>query len=164
MNNDARENLIRILQNAHAGELAAAYAYQGHWKSLKKNSAEREHIRKIEREEWEHRANVLRWLEHFDAKPNARRERIFWTIGKTIGAACYVSGWFFPMYFAGRLESQNVQEYVDAAEYAKQLEMHDCFEEMMEMSRVEGEHEIFFSRTVAAHRLLPITKRFFRWS
>ena len=163
--NDARQNLIRILQNAHAGELAAAFAYHGHWKSLKKNRAEqREHIQKIEREEWEHRANVLRWLEHLGAKPNPRREKIFWTIGKTIGAACYISGWFFPMYFAGRLESQNVQEYVDAAKFAKELEMSECFDEMMEMSRVEGEHEIFFSQTVANHRLLPLTKRFFRWS
>lgn len=161
--NDARQNLIRILQNAHAGELAAAFAYRGHWKSLK-DSPEKTHIQKIEREEWEHRANVLRWLEALDAKPNRRRERIFWTIGKTIGLACYVSGWFFPMYFAGRLESQNVQEYVDAAELAKELKMDDCFEEMMEMARVEGEHEIFFRRTVANHRLLPITRKFFRWS
>ena len=161
--NNARQNLIRILQNAHAGELAAAYAYHGHWKSLRE-SDEKTHIKKIEREELEHRENVARWLEKLGAKPNARREKIFWAIGKTIGLACYVSGWFFPMYFAGRLESQNVQEYVDAAEYAKELEMHDCFEEMMEMSRVEGEHEIFFSRAVSKHRLLPITRRFFRWS
>jgi demethoxyubiquinone hydroxylase (CLK1/Coq7/Cat5 family) len=161
---NARENLIRILQNAHAGELAAAYAYRGHWKSLKRGAPEIEHIRKIEAEEREHRENVARWLKKLNAKPNKWRERIFWTIGKTIGAACFVSGWFFPMYFAGRLESQNVQEYIDAAEYAKELEMIDCFDEMMEMSRVEGEHEIFFSQTVAAHRLLPLTKRFFRWS
>lgn len=164
MSNNARENLIRILQNAHAGELAAAFAYRGHWKSLKKTAAEREGIQKIEAEEWEHRANVRRWLEHLDAQPNARREKVFWTIGKIIGAACYVSGWFFPMYFAGRLESQNVQEYVDAAEYAKELGMPECFDEMMEMSRVEGEHEEFFRRTIANHRLLPITKKCFRWS
>ncbi len=68
------------------------------------------------------------------------------------------------MYFAGRLESQNVQEYVDAAEYAKELEMQNCFDEMMEMSRVEGEHEEFFRQTVSRHRLLPIAKTFFRWS
>ena len=160
---NARQNLIRILQNAHAGELAAAFAYRGHWKSLK-NSPEKTHIKKIEAEEWEHRENVARWLEELGSKPNERREKIFWTIGKFIGLACYVSGWFFPMYFAGRLESQNVQEYVDAAKFAKELEMDECFDEMMKMSRVEGEHEIFFSQTVATHRLLPITKRFFRWS
>jgi hypothetical protein len=34
---------------------------------------------------------------------------------------------------------------------------------MMEMSRVEGEHESFFRQTVASHRLLPITRTFFRW-
>ena len=161
---NTRKNLIRILQNAHAGELAAAYAYRGHWKSLKKNAAEREGIKKIEAEEWEHRENVARWLEKLDAKPRPLREKVFWTIGKTIGAACFVSGWFFPMYFAGRLESGNVQEYVDAAEFARELGMSDCFDEMMEMSRVEGEHEEFFRRIVAEHRLLPITKRFFRWS
>jgi hypothetical protein len=42
--------------------------------------------------------------------------------------------------------------------------MDECFEEMMEMSRIEGKHEIFFSRTVSTHRLLPVAKRFFRWS
>jgi Uma2 family endonuclease len=35
MNKDARQNLIRILQSAYSGELAAAFAYRGHWKSLK---------------------------------------------------------------------------------------------------------------------------------
>lgn len=161
--NNARSNLIRILQNAHAGELAAAFAYRGHWKSLRE-SAEKERIKLIEAEEWAHRESNRKWLEHLGAKPRKLREKIFWTIGRTLGLTCYVSGWFFPMYFAGRLESQNVQEYVDAAEFAKELEMPECFDEMMEMSRVEGEHENFFSQTVAGHRLLPITRKFFSWS
>lgn len=161
--NDARKNLIRILQNAHAGELAAAYAYRGHWKSVK-NSEEREHIKKIEAEEWHHRKCVRKWLEHFGAKPNARREKVFWTIGKALGLICYVSGWFFPMYFAGRLESRNVQEYVDAANFARELGMDECAEEMLEMSRTEGEHEKYFRGVVRNHRLLPISKKVFRWS
>ena len=160
---NVRQKLIRILQNAHAGELAAAYAYRGHWKSLKE-SAEKERIKQIETEEWAHRANVRKWLEHLGAKPNALREKIFWTIGRSLGLTCYVSGWFFPMYFAGRLESQNVQEYVEAAEFAEELEMHDCAEEMSEMARTEGEHEIFFSQAVTGHRLLPLTKTIFKWS
>lgn len=160
--NDSRQSLIRILQNAYSGELAAAFAYRGHWKSVK-NSGEKERIRQIEAEEWEHRANVKRWLDHLGAEPNPRREKIFWTIGKTIGLACFVSGWFFPMYFAGRLESGNVQEYVEAAEYARELKMLDCFDEMMQMSRVEQEHEDFFKEIVSRHMLLPITKKYFRW-
>ncbi|HVE57899.1 MAG TPA: demethoxyubiquinone hydroxylase family protein [Pyrinomonadaceae bacterium] len=158
-----RENLIGILQNAHAGELAAAYAYRGHWKSLKE-SAEKTQIKKIEQEEWAHRANVRKWLEHLGAQPNALREKIFWTIGRSLGASCYVSGWFFPMYFAGRLESQNVQEYVEAAGFAEELEMRDCAEEMLEMARIEGEHETFFSQAVTGHRLLPLAKTIFKWS
>jgi len=160
---DARRNLIRILQNAHAGELAAAFAYRGHWKSLRE-SAEKERIKQIEAEEWTHRENVRRWLTALNSHPGKLREAVFWTIGRCLGLSCYVSGWFFPMYFAGRLESKNVQEYVDAAEFAKQLEMPECFDEMMEMSRVEGEHEIFFSQTIRGHRLLPLTKTIFKWS
>ena len=160
---DAKAKLIRILQNAHAGELAAAYAYRGHWKSLKE-SGEKERIKQIEAEEWRHRENVRSWLQELNAEPLNRREMILGAIGKSLGAMCYVSGWFLPMYFAGRLESQNVQEYIDAAEFAKELKMQSCFEEMMEMSRVEKEHEEFFRLAVSHHRLLPVTKMFFRWS
>ncbi|MDQ3634788.1 MAG: hypothetical protein M3405_09820 [Acidobacteriota bacterium] len=46
---NTKQNLIRILQNAHAGELAAAYAYRGHWKSVR-NSEEKTQIKIIELE------------------------------------------------------------------------------------------------------------------
>ncbi len=160
--NNPRRSLIRILQNAHAGELAAAYAYRGHWKSLKK-SPEKTEIEKIEAEEWQHRACVLGWLEKLDAKPRKIREAAFWTIGRILGIGCYVSGWFYPMYFAGRLESQNVQEYVDAANYAKELGMDDCVTDLLKMSAVEQKHEDFFKSVVQNHFLLPVTKTFFRW-
>ena len=161
--NNARENLICILQNAHAGELAAAYAYRGHWKSLKE-STEKTEIKKIEAEEWAHRENVARWLAKLDAKPRKMREAIFWIVGRSLGVLCYVSGWFLPMYFAGRLESQNILEYEEAAHFADEIELKECVKEMLEMSKVEAEHELFFSQTVANHRLLPVTKKFFRWS
>lgn len=159
----AKKNLIRILQNAYSGELAAAFAYRGHWKSLGE-SAEKEEIKRIEAEEWAHRANVGKWLEKLDAKPRKIREKVFWTIGRTLGASCCASGWFFPMYFAGRLESGNVKEYEDAAAFASELEMRECVDELIDMARAEAEHEIFFRRVVAKHRLLPLMKTFFRWS
>jgi demethoxyubiquinone hydroxylase (CLK1/Coq7/Cat5 family) len=159
---DAKTNLIRILQNAHAGELAAAYAYRGHWKSLRE-SAEKAEIKKIEEEEWEHRRCLEHWLAHFDARPRSLREAVFWTIGRTLGVTCFVSGWFMPMYFAGRLESQNVQEYVEAAKWARELGMEDCVEQMMEMSDTEQRHEDFFKDVVKGHSFLPLMRRFFRW-
>lgn len=162
MSEAARKGLIRILQNAHAGELAAAYAYRGHWKSVRDKQVKQE-IKRIEEEEWEHRKCVFGWLEKLDAKPNATRERIFWTIGRFLGLTCFISGWFFPMYFAGRLESQNVQEYVDAAEFAKELGLDECEKEMLEMSATEQKHEDFFRLIVQRHFLLRPTRFFFRW-
>jgi demethoxyubiquinone hydroxylase (CLK1/Coq7/Cat5 family) len=159
---DAKASLIRILQNAHAGELAAAYAYRGHWKSLRE-SAEKIEIKKIEEEEWQHRRNIDHWLAFFQVKPRSMREATFWTIGRTLGIGCYVSGWFMPMYFAGRLESQNVQEYSEAAKYAHELEMPDCEAQMLEMSDVEQQHENFFKTVVQDHTLLPLMRRVFKW-
>ncbi len=163
MSKNARDNLIRILQNAHAGELAAAFAYRGHWKSLKE-SPEKAKIEIIENEEWVHRENVRKWLTDLNSEPRKLREAVFWTIGRSLGILCFVSGWFFPMYFAGRLEGQNILEYEEAAKYSKELGLEDCENEMMEMSRVEAEHEEFFSNAVAGHRFLPISKKIFRWS
>jgi len=159
---DPRQQLVRILQNAHAGEIAAAYAYRGHWKSVS-DPRERAHIKKIEDEEWQHRENVGRWLAELGAAPRPVREKVFWTIGRVLGLSCYVSGWFMPMYFAGRLESQNTKEYEEAADYARELGMDKCVDELMEMSVVEGEHELYFRQVVSGHDLLPIMKKVFKW-
>jgi hypothetical protein len=76
---------------------------------------------------------------------------------------CFVSGWFLPMYFAGRLESGNVKEYEDAAAFASEIGLKDCSAEMLEMARVEQEHEDFFLQIVSSHRLLPAMKFVFGW-
>jgi demethoxyubiquinone hydroxylase (CLK1/Coq7/Cat5 family) len=160
---DAKASLIRILQNAYSGEVAAAYAYRGHWRSLREGS-EREQIKRIEEEEWDHRRRVGEWLAKLGSKPRPAREKVFWTIGRTLGVTSHVSGWFMPMYFAGRLESQNSAEYEEAAEFAKELGMEECVADLFDMARVEVEHEEFFRGVVANHRLLPMMKRVFRWS
>ena len=150
------------MQHAYSGEVAAAYAYRGHWRSLK-DSAEKTRIKQIEAEEWDHRERVGHWLKTLDAGPNPRREKLFWTIGKVLGHTCFISGWFMPMYFAGRLESQNSIEYEDAAVFAKELGMSECVADLLDMARVEVEHEEFFSSVVAGHTLLPIMKKVFGW-
>ncbi|HEY2847361.1 MAG TPA: ferritin-like domain-containing protein [Pyrinomonadaceae bacterium] len=159
----ARQKLIRILQSAYSGEIAAAYAYRGHWRSLKP-SPEKDRIKQIEAEEWDHRRRVGEWLGKLDAKPRPSREKVFWTIGKFLGHSCFISGWFMPMYFAGRLESGNSVEYEDAAVFAKELAMDECVDDLLDMARVEVEHEVFFRETIAGHWLLPMMRRVFRWS
>jgi len=142
--------LVAQLQLAHAGELAAAYAYRGHWKSCR-DSGEREQIRKIEEDEWHHRGLVRNLLTQLKARPKILREVRFFVIGRTLGVACHFLGWFIPMYAAGRLESHNVREYEDAADYAAACghpEMLDC---LLTMAEVEWDHEKFFRETILDH-------------
>lgn len=159
---NARASLGRILQNAHAGEIAAAFAYRGHWKSVR-SAQERERIRQIEEEEWDHRSRVRFWMEDLNIRPRRMRELVFWTIGRVLGVLCFVSGRFLPMYFAGRLESQNTAEYIEAAEFASVLGMEACVADLMHMSEKEREHEEYFREIVKGHWLLPTARLIFRW-
>ena len=140
---DARDLLIRQLQGAYSGELAAGYAYRGHWRSVR-DAAEIARIQQIEAEEWHHRELVGEMLRQLGAGPNRVREAIFWCIGKGIAFLCHVGGHYIPMYGAGRLESHNIVEYEDAACYALECgheEMIDC---LLTMAEVEWEHEKYF--------------------
>jgi glutathione peroxidase len=161
---DVRPRLVRTLQDSHAGEKAAGYAYRGHWKSLPAGTAARDRIRVIEAEEWHHRDVVAGWLATLGEAPRPWRERAMGAIGRVFGAVCFVPGRFFPMYFAGRLEAQNVGEYVRAAEAARALGLDDCATDMDTMTRVEQAHEDFFADEVRGHWLLAPTRRLFGWS
>jgi demethoxyubiquinone hydroxylase (CLK1/Coq7/Cat5 family) len=158
----ARLALIEILQNAFSGELAAAYAYRGHWKSVS-DKGEREKIRSIENDEWIHRENVRRMLSQLGAGPRQVREARFWLIGRTLGIGCHFIGWFLPMYFAGRLESRNIIEYEDAAMHARTLGLAEYLAELSVMADVERDHEAFFGEKVANHRWLPMFRSIFKW-
>ena len=157
-----RSHLIHILQGAYSGELAAGFAYRGHWKSVK-NADERAAIQKIEREEWVHRKRVGEMLASLHSAPQKFREAKLWVIGRTIGLACHVIGWFLPMYFAGRLESGNVIEYQVAASHAAALGLRAFEADLLRMAEVEREHEQFFLSVITGHRLLPIVSGLFGW-
>ncbi|HWN99938.1 MAG TPA: hypothetical protein VNS63_11785 [Blastocatellia bacterium] len=157
-----RRQLIQILQAAYSGELAAGLAYRGHWKSLK-DANERASIQKIEHEEWVHRKRVGEMLASLNAGPLKLREARFFLIGRTIGLACHVIGWFLPMYFAGRLESGNVVEYETAAFHSAALGLKEFESDLLVMAGVEKEHELFFLGAVTGHRLLPLISSFYGW-
>ena len=148
---NSRILLIRILQLAYSGELAAAYAYRGHWKSVS-NPDERTRIQTIEEEEWHHRKLVGEILQKLGERPSAFKEMKDVIIGRVAGFLCHVGGWLAPMYGAGRLESKNVSEYEHAAQYARDCghpEFVDC---LLTMSEVEWEHEKYFRSKVLSHR------------
>lgn len=151
---DARSNLIRVLRSACSGELAAGYAYRGHWKSLRADAPERERIRFIESEEWHHRELVIGLLRELGSGPSKKREALFWLIGNAIALLCRLGGWFVPMYGAGRLESSNIKEYEDAARFAEAAGMPHMIDCLLTMAEVEWEHEKFFREQILGHWLL----------
>ena len=147
-----RRLLVELLQLAYSGELAAAYAYQGHWKSVR-NPEEKDRIRTIEEEEWHHRRLVGDILHGLGERPNRWLEIKSVLIGRVAGFLCHVSGWLAPMYGAGRLESRNVREYEAAARFARDCGHGEFIDCLLTMAEVEWEHEKYFRSQVESHRL-----------
>jgi hypothetical protein len=155
---EARAGLVAVLRLAYSGELAAAYAYRGHWKSVR-NPAERAHLQAIEAEELQHRAWVGEMLRELGEEPDPRRELRMAAIGKTIGFLCRLTGWLIPMYGAGRLESRNIKEYEDAARHAAACGRLALVPRLLHMAEVEWDHEAYFRGKVMSHflgRRLPL--------
>lgn len=161
-NTTHRQELIHILQMAYSGEKAAALAYAGHWRSTR-NLEERSSIAQIEQDEWEHREIVGKMLEHLNARPQIWREVLMSTIGSTVLVACFLCGWFFPMYFAGLLENQNVDEYSRAAEHAIESGEHHFLDELRKLSSVEQLHEEYFRNKIQEHSWTKFLVHIFRW-
>jgi rubrerythrin len=148
----ARAHLVFLLQLAYSGELGAARAYAGHAHSLR-DSAERAELRKICRDEIRHRRCLRRMLAALGAAPELRREAKMDLVGRSIAVFCHVGGWFFPMYGAGRLESQNIREYEHAARLAAVAGCDELIEELLVMAEVEWDHERFFREKASSHPL-----------
>jgi len=148
---DSRQKLIKILQLAYSAELAAAYAYRGHWRSVR-DKEERTHIEQIENEEWHHRHLVGEMLAELNATPKRFSELRARILGRTLGLLCHFSGWLAPMYGAGRLESGNIVEYEIAAGYARDCGKENFIDCLLGMAEVEWEHEQYFRSRVLLHR------------
>ena len=148
----AADDLVAILRLAYSGELAAALAYRGHWKSVS-DAEDRRRIRQIEEEEWHHRGLVGNMLRDLGESPGKLREVRAWLIGRTLGLLCHVSGWLAPMYGAGKLESRNVREYEAAARHALVCGRDEWVDCLLTMAEVEWEHEAFFRSRVLSHRV-----------
>jgi hypothetical protein len=146
----ATQALVRILRHAYSGEMAAAYAYRGHWRSCR-SAEERQRIREIEDEEWHHRRLVGGMLADLASGPSVVRELRATLVGRGLGLLCHLSPWFVPMYGAGRLERGNVGEYQTAARHAHEGG-HEAFVEcLLAMAEVEWEHEAYFRAKVTGH-------------
>ena len=154
--------LVRLLQQAYSAEKAAAYAYIGHAGSVK-DLKHKQLIRQIELDEWKHREEVLKIMQHYQIPISNFFEIKFGIIGKIISASCYVIGWFMPYYFAGKLESGNVCEYFRMMQFFHTLNIHEHDEILYEMGMKEKEHEVYFQKSLENNPLLPLFERIFGW-
>ncbi len=143
-------SLVAILRLAYSGELAAGYAYRGHWHSVS-HPDERIRIRTIEDEEWRHRKLVGEMLGKLNARPSLAREIRATIIGRILGMLCHFTGWLAPMYGAGKLESRNITKYETAALYARACGYEDFIDCLLKMAEVEWEHEQYFRLRVLSH-------------
>ncbi|MEP7055640.1 MAG: ferritin-like domain-containing protein [Actinomycetota bacterium] len=153
----ARTKLVTLLQLAHSGELAAAYAYAGHWRSVR-GEPDRAAIRTIAADEWDHRRKVHRMLLDLGARPAPLRELRMTIVGRTVAAMCFLTGRFIPMYGAGRIERRNVHEYVDAAAFAIAAGQPELVAELLDMAQVEWDHERYFRGQVSGHWQLRLVR------
>ncbi|MCC6137146.1 MAG: ferritin-like domain-containing protein [Bdellovibrionaceae bacterium] len=160
---EALQHLICLLQNAHAGERAAANAYYGHALSVfVRDPAEKKEIFDIYKEELHHRARLHSMLTTLNAAPRLTREWGMFCVGFVIGTLCLIGGWFIPMYGAGKLESTNIVEYEVAARLAQIAGRADLAPELLTFAEVEWDHENYFHNKASNHFLYKYTPRWQR--
>jgi hypothetical protein len=88
-----------------------------------------------------------------ETNPSRARELRATLVGRVLGALCHFTGWFAPMYGAGRLESHNIREYETAARYARDAGHDEFVDCLLTMAEVEWEHENYFRSRVLSRRL-----------
>lgn len=148
----ARAHLVRLLQLAYSGELAADLAYAGHRDAVR-DPAEKAEIETIRLEEVDHRARVGAMLAELGEPHDAKHERKMRRIGTLVAAFCRFGGWFGPMWGAARLERNNVGEYERAAGFAVDCGYAQFVPDLVDMSEVEWDHELYFRTKAKAHWL-----------
>ncbi len=153
----ARLELINILQRAHAGEYAAALAYDGHARSIH-NAIEQAEVNKIKDEELDHREHIASMLEDLGSGPDVRLEKRLTLVGKLIGFLCFIGGWYIPMYGAGKLERGNIGEYEQAARLAHMAGEHALVKALIQFAEIEWDHELYFRTKVYSHWLRYIIR------
>lgn len=74
-------------------------------------------------------------------------------VGRALSFLCGWTGWFFPLYLTGKLETKNVEEYDRAAEYAAALGLDPFLRPLRAMAEAEvGTKSTFLKSWVTRRR------------
>lgn len=137
--------LVKMLRRAHAIEIGAYNAYEGHWRSIKPITCEeRGKIKWIQIDELLHRETIERMLKELGGKPSFFLDSILWVIGKSISIACYVMPYRAAMWGAKIMESMGSEIYENLILQAIFDDHGQYVKEFMEMAQKEKEHEKYF--------------------
>lgn len=139
------KKLIRMLKFAHAAEIAAYHAYEGHWRSVS-NQDEQKYIRKIQLDELKHIRTLKTVLVSIDSEPNGFLDHCGKIVGEIVGLACYHTGWRLPMLIAGLMEKIGTASYKNIALEAADNDMKILTVVLLEMAHVEDNHEKYFQQ------------------
>lgn len=133
--------LTRLLRRAYAIEIGAYHAYEGHWRSLPKDSVAQNTIKAIQCDEVIHRELILRMLKELESKPSPILNAVLWVIGKSISAACHVLGYKAAMWGAKIMEVMGAGLYRKLARIARDEGHPAMGVELDFMQRSEEDHE-----------------------
>ncbi len=114
-------------------------------------------------DEWEHRQAVFKMMNQYNVPISKWLELKFALIGKFVAFTCYVTGFFIPTYFAGRLESGNTCEYYRMVDLFEKIGITEHSMLLNEMGDKEKEHEIYLAKLIANHWMLPFFQKLFKW-
>lgn len=143
------KKLIRQLRFAHAAEIAAYHAYEGHWRSVS-NQAEQDYIKTVALDELAHIFTLDKMLECLGSSPSPTMDKLGKVVGEVIGFMCYYTGWRLPMYVAFIMEKIGTASYENIAIEAAEEGRLALAAKLLEMGKVEAKHEEWF-RTVRKH-------------
>lgn len=133
------------LRFAHAAEIAAYHAYEGHWRSVS-NEAERKYIQTIALDEKKHIRDLERMLDSFGYCSDAFLDKCGKIAGELAGLACYYSGWRLPVLVARFIEKIGAVSYENIAIEAAEQGKYVLASKLMEMAKVEQEHDEYFKK------------------
>lgn len=134
--------LIRLLKQAHAIEIGAYEAYEGHIKTLFPSRVSYG-IMIIQSQEADHRYALKCMLESLEAKPSWFMDTILWCIGRSISLACYVMGYRAAMWGAKIMEIMGSKVYYELAREAAEQCFYGMSDDLFDMA-LQEEHEEFF--------------------
>lgn len=133
--------LVRLLRFAHAVEIGAYHAYEGHWRSLPTDSVPQNTIKAIQADELYHRTELARMLKSFGSGPSPALDGILWCIGKTISAGCYIMGYRMAMLGAKVMEIMGADIYKKLLIAARSENKSELLSELSRMEMNERDHE-----------------------